>query len=76
MVGSDTSGTSGRVGGDGVNARWRTWSYSVTLPGAMLHMATRPGLGTGAAMIRAIAVNDNNVGLVVSTGVAINTTAP
>ena len=76
MVGSDASGTSGRVGGDGPNARWRTWSYSVTLPGAMLHMATRPGLGTGAAMIRAIAVNDNNVGLVVSTGVAINTTAP
>ena len=76
MVGSDASGTSGRVGGDGDNARWRTWSYSVTLPGAMLHMATRPGLGTGTAMIRAIAVNDNNVGLVVSTGVAINTTAP
>ena len=76
MIGSDTSGSSGRVGGDGENARWQTWSYSVTLPGTMLNMATRPGLGTETAMIRAIAVNDNNVGLVVSTGVAIDTTAP
>ena len=77
MVGSDTSGTSGRVGGDGVNARWRTWSYSVTLTGVFLNMATRPDTGgSETVMIRAIAVNDNNVGLVMSTGVAIDTTAP
>ena len=76
MVGSDASGTSGRAGGD-VNARNRTWTYSVTLPGTMLNMATRPGIGgTETPMIRAIAVNDNNVGLLESTGVAIDTTAP
>ena len=77
MVGSDASGTSGRVGGDGDGARNRTWTYSVTLPGTMLNMATRPGIGgTETPMIRAVAVNDNNVGLVESTGVAIDTTAP
>ncbi len=76
-VGSDTSGTSGRVGGNDANARFRTWSYSVTLTGVFLNMATRPGTGgSETVMIRAIAVNDNNVGLVVSTGVAIDTTAP
>ena len=77
MVGSDASGTSSRVGGDLENARNRTWTYSVTLPGTMLNMATRPGIGgTETPMIRAVAVNDNNVGLVESTGVAIDTTAP
>ena len=76
-VGSDASGTSGRVGGDADNARNRTWTYSVTLPGTLLNMATRPGIGgTEIPMIRAVAVNDNNVGLVESTGVAIDTTAP
>ena len=76
-VGSDASGTSGRVGGDDANARNRTWTYSVTLPGTMLNMATRPGIGgTETPMIRAVAVNDKNVGLVESTGVAIDTTAP
>ena len=77
-VGSDASGTSGRVGGDAdENARYRTWTYSVTLPGTMLNMATRPGIGGNQVpMIRAIAVNDNNVGLLESTGVAIDTMAP
>ncbi len=76
-VGSDASGTSGRVGGDAENARNRTWTYSLTLPGTMLNMATRPMAGgTETPMIRAIAVNDNNVGLVESTEVAIDTTAP
>ena len=76
-VGSDTSGTSGRVGGNDANARFRTWSYSVTLTGVFLNMATRPGTGgSETVMIRAIAVNDDNVGLVVSAGVAIDTTAP
>ena len=77
MVGSDASGTSGRVGGELMNARYRTWTYSVTLPGTMLNMATRPGIGGNEVpMIRAIAVNDNNVGLLESTGVAIDTMAP
>ena len=48
VVGSDASGTSGREGGDddiAGNDRWRTWSYSVTLPGAMVAKATRPMTG-------------------------------
>ena len=77
MVGSDISGGSGRVGGDEENARWRTWSYSVTLPGTMLNMATRGVTGgTGDAMFRAIGVNEEGVGLVVSTGVTINVMKP
>ena len=76
-VGSDASGTSGRIGGD-ANARNRTWSYSMTLPGTMLRAATRPMAGgDGTPMIRAIAVNDNNVGLLESTAMpAFDTTAP
>ena len=66
IVGSDTSGTSGRN-----DARARTWSYSVRVPGTMLRMATRPGTGgTETAMIRAIGVNDEGVGLVTSVELA------
>ena len=82
VVGSDGSGTSGRQGGD-ENPRYRTWSYSVTLPGTMVNMATRGDTrGTGAtgtaepAMIRAIAVNKSGVGLLLSTGVTINRMKP
>ncbi len=84
VVGSDDSGTSGRKGGMPENeARYRTWSYSVTLPGTMVNMATRGGTrGAGAggdaaeAMIRAIAVNKSGVGLLLSTEVTIDTTKP
>ena len=77
-VGSDASGTSGRIGGAADNARNRTWSYSMTLPGTMLRAATRPMAGGAATpMIRAIAVNDNNVGLLGSTVMpTFDTTAP
>ena len=80
-LGSDASGTSGRVGGDEANARWRAWSYSVTLPGAMVGMATRAGTsveGVNAVvpMIRAVAVNDENVGLVEASAVVISTEKP
>ena len=82
MVHSDGSGTGGRQGGDD-NPRRRTWSYSVTLPGTMVKMATRGDTrGEGAtgtpagAMIRAIAVNKSGVGLLLSTEVTINTDKP
>ena len=77
-VGSDASGTSGRIGGELANSRHRTWSYSLTLPGTMLRAATRPMAGgDGAPMIRAIAVNDNNVGLLGSTAMPMfDTIAP
>ena len=61
-IAADASGTSGRTD-DGE----RTWTYSATVPGTMLRAATRPGTGTGTAAIVAIAVNDNDVGLVKST---------
>ena len=85
MVDSDDSGTSGRKGGmpEDQQARYRTWTYSVTLPGTMVNMATRGGTrGVGAtgtadpAMIRAIAVNKSGVGLVLSTEVTIDTEKP
>ena len=80
-VGSDASGTSGRVGGTKDNARWRAWSYSVTLPGALVGMATRAGISvegvnTVLPMIRAVAVNDENVGLVQASPVVIGTEKP
>ncbi len=76
-VGSDTSGTSGRVGGTGDDARYRMWSYSVTLSGELINMATRSDTGgTGTPMIVAIGVNDENVGLSQSTNVDISTEKP
>ena len=67
LVGSDGTGTSGRVGGDGTDARFRTWSYSVTLPGTMLRMLTRPGIAENAdddaGKILAIGLNESGVGL-------------
>ena len=73
-VGSDASGTSGRIGGGNRN---RTWSYSITLPGTMLRAATRPMAGGDVTpMIRAIAVNDNNVGLLGSTAMPTFDTTP
>ena len=61
-VGQDASGTAGRVGGDGTNARFRTWSYSVTLPGPVIAAATRAvpaGLGTEVSVIQAVTVNSS-----------------
>ena len=71
LLGSDTSGTSGRVGGTGGDARNRTWTYSIRVPGTTLRMATRPGTGgTETAQIRAIGVNDEGVGLVTTLELA------
>ena len=77
-VGSDDSGTSGRIGGDNAdtarNRRGRTPDAART----MLRAATRPMAGGNVTpMIRAIAVNDNNVGLLGSTAMPMfDTTAP
>ena len=84
VVGSDGSGTSGRKGGmPDDQARYRTWSYSVTLPGTMVNMATRGDTRGAAAegtaepaMIHAIAVNKSGVGLLLSTEVTISTAKP
>ena len=85
FVGSDGSGTSGREDGDiddnDANDRFRTWTYSVTLPGAMVAAATRAMTsvqdGTQVIpMIRAIVVNDENVGLVQASAVDISTEKP
>ena len=69
-IGQDASGTAGRVGGDGDNARFRTWSYSVTVPGTQIAAATRAvpaGLGTGTPMIHAVAVNSSGAALMLSS---------
>ena len=75
LVGSDGTGTSGRVGGDGNDARFRTWSYSVTLPGITLRMLTRPGIAANAdadtGKILAIGLNESGVGLSELMGTAI-----
>ena len=75
-VGSDVSGTSGRVGGDGTNARFRTWSYSVTLPGTAIAAATRPGLGTETPMIKAVAVNSNGAALLMEATITFGAAPP
>ena len=88
LVGSDTSGTSGREGGDidgsnkdtAANDRYRTWSYSVTVPGAMIEEAVRrmtaTAEGAGNPMIVVVAVNDENVGLVKKSAVNISSEKP
>ena len=71
LIGSDSSGSSGRVGGTGGDARNRTWTYSHRVSGTMLRMLTRPGTGgTETAQIRAIGVNDEGVGLVTTLELA------
>ena len=66
LVGSDASGTGGRLGGDGTGGdpRIRTWSYSVTLAGTALRAATRPGTAGDAAN------NDADIGKIVAIGVS------
>ena len=79
LVGSDTSGTSGRKGGTGNDARFRTWSYSITVAGTALKAVTREGAwapgGTGAdsdaSKIIAIGVKANGVGFYKQTANAV-----
>ena len=76
LIGSDTTGTSGRSGTDD---RYRTWSYSIHVPGTLLAAFARMDTNedsTTQPMIRAIGVNGNDVGLVRSTGVVIDMTEP
>ncbi|MDE0082099.1 MAG: hypothetical protein OXT72_05570 [Gammaproteobacteria bacterium] len=85
FFGSDATGTSGRKGSDGDDDffrgddHFRTWSYSIVMPGTLLaaiaRTDTNEGSGT-APLIRAIGVNENDVGVVTSTGVAIDMAQP
>ena len=79
LVGSDTSGTSGRVGGDGNDARFRTWSYSITVAGTALKAVTREGVrapgsdaDSDASKIIAIGVKANGVGFYKQTDNAVD----
>ena len=77
-LGADTSGTRGRVGGEGADARNRTWSYSLTVPGTTIAAATRSSTSTSATVL-AIGVNEHGVGLVLepsAANVTIDRTKP
>ena len=81
LVGSDAAGESGRVGGEEANARFRTWTYSVTLPGTVVEMATRRDTGGATPAnavpdIRVIAVKANGMALEDNVEVTINKTKP
>ncbi len=85
FFGSDETGTSGEKGPDGDDDQMdgddglETWSYSVIVPGTLLAAIARADTNeasTTEPMIRAIGVNDSEVGVVTTTGVAIDTTGP
>lgn len=85
FFGSDGTGTSGEKGPDGDDDQntdddgFQTWSYSIIVPGTLLAAVARADTNeasTTEPMIRAIAVNGNEVGVVTTTGVAIDTTEP
>ena len=73
MLGSDTSGESGRV----TNARTRTWTYSMEFPAAMLYMMTReaafpPTADSDTHTVLAFGVNDDGIALVSSVTLDID----
>ena len=83
LVGSDTAGSSDRVGGSGNDARYRRWTYSVTLPGTLINAATRYAeFGSGSpanetADIRVVAVKANGMAFSPATvEVTVNRTKP
>lgn len=85
FFGSDETGTSGVMGPDGDDDQnaddggLETWSYSIIVPGTLLAALARADTNeasTTEPMIRAIGVNENEVGVVTTTGVAIDTTEP
>ena len=85
FFGSDATGMSGRTGSDGDDDqdgdddRFRTWTCSITVPGMLLAAVARADTNeesTTEPMIRAIGVNENDVGVVTSAEVAIDTTEP
>ena len=85
FFGSDATGRSGRKGPDGRfdffpdDDHFPTWSFSIIVPGTLLAAIARTDTnedsGT-APMIRAIGVNEYEVGVITSTGVAIDMTEP
>ena len=77
MLGSDTSGESGRVGGAGTDARNRTWTYSLDASAAALYMRTReagfpPTTDSDEHTVRAFGVNDDGIALVQSVTIDID----
>ena len=77
MLGSDTSGDSGRVGGTGVDARYRTWTYSLDATVADLYMLTReaafpPDANEDTHTVLAFGVNDDGIALVSSVNLTID----
>ena len=66
LIGSDTSGSSGRVSS---SDRHRTWTYSLDVSAAALYMATReaaflPSTDSDDHTVRAFGVNDDGIALV------------
>ena len=76
MLGSDTSGESGRVGG-ATNDRRRTWTYSLDATVMALYMRTReaafpPAADSDTHTVLAFGVNDDGVALVMSVTIDID----
>ena len=74
LIGSDASGTSGRVS---ATDRTRTWTYSLDVSAARLYMLTREAGFRGAGAddthtVRVFGVNDDNVALTASAEVTID----
>ena len=74
LIGSDASGTSGRVSS---TDRTRTWTYSLDVSAARLYMLTREAGFRGAGAddthtVRVFGVNDDNVALTASAEVTID----
>ena len=85
FFGSDGTGMSGEKGPDGDDDQnadddgLQTWSYSIIVPGTLLAAVARADTNEESPaepVIRAIGVNENGVGVLTTTGVAIDTTAP
>ena len=80
MLGSDTSGDSGRVGGSGTDARNRTWTYSLDTTAAAIYMRTREagfprdedGTDPDEHTVLAFGVNDDGVALVMEVDLTID----
>ena len=82
MLGSDTSGESGRKGGEDEDPtrRNRTWTYSLDASAAALYMRTREaafprtessGATADAHTVRAFGVNDDGIALVQAVVITI-----
>ena len=74
LIGSDTSGESGRVS---ATNRARTWTYSLDVSAANLYMLTReaafpPGSDSDSHTVRAFGVNDDGVAYALSGAVTID----